>query len=271
MGLTAAICVVAAIHVAAAVAIAGCRVSASRRLLGLTLTATVPVAGPLLAVAALRGRGAGAPGVDELDVAAPVAALRAADLERLSALPPALERLCGDADARRAALATLIERGDADSIALVRWLLEHGDPEAVVEAALALEDLTRRADVSLERARARLAADASAAAALAAGDAAADLLHRGLADVVVAEELAAEARACYRLAESGDPSLAAAVAERRAALELAVLRPAAALEALESSALPADQERDDRLAELAIDAAFAARCFERAPRAAHAG
>jgi hypothetical protein len=232
-------------------------VPASRRQLAAALSVTIPAAGPALAALALRTRGGGAPSVDELDDARPRRTLTPEAIHAAASRPAALERITATAGERRAVMATMARRGGAEAVALLRWTIERADGDAAIDAALTLEDLTRRHERRLADARARLEVEGSSAAALAAGDAAAALVESGLADPPMVPALADEAARHWQQAgaRGADPCV---VAERRARLALAAGRPDLALSALASVA-PADPDTRERIALLAADAAFASR------------
>jgi hypothetical protein len=248
----------AAVHLLALAWITGSReVPASRRQLAAALSVTVPVAGPVLAALALQTRGAGAPSVDELDEARPGRPLDPEAIRTAASRPSAIERITSGAGERRAVMATMARRGSSEAVGLLRWTIERAGGDAAIDAALTLEDLTRRHEGRLAVARGHLEIDDSAEAALEAGDAAAALIESGLADPPVMPALADEAaRHWQTAAERGADSCA--VAERRARLALAAGQPEAALVAL-AAARPADPALRERLAQLAADAAFASR------------
>ncbi len=119
-------------------------VSASRRLLAVALVLTVPLVGPLLALLVRRTRG----GQVRLEPVPAVVAHRPSPIEidLLGNQPPVLERLLADDGAERlAALVHLSSRGDDAAIAVLRWTIEHGPDEAVLAAALTLEEIELRA------------------------------------------------------------------------------------------------------------------------------
>lgn len=248
----------AAVHVLALAWIARSReLPASRRHLAAALALTVPVGGPLLAALALRTAGAGTPSVDALEGERPARATTPTAIAAAASRPAALERITTSTGERRAVMATLARRCDSSAVALLRWTIERSGGEAAIDAALTLEDITRRLEERLASAQARVADDASAEAALAAGDAAAALVEAGIADAPMVRGLADEAVRHWRTAgERGADRCA--VAERRARLELTVQRPDAALEAL-AQVEPGNPGTRERLAVLFADAAFASR------------
>ena len=66
--------------------------------------------------------------------------------------------MAGTVEERRAIIATLVRRGDADAVALLRWALGASDPDLAVDAALALEEMTASFDARLAACREALAA-----------------------------------------------------------------------------------------------------------------
>ncbi len=118
-------------------------VSRSRRILASALVLLVPVAGPLLAYMVRRSRG----GAIALEPVVPEAPRRmsAADIRCLGEQPPVLERLlAADPTERLAALVALSSAGDAQSIAVLRWTIEHGPADVTLDAALTLDELELR-------------------------------------------------------------------------------------------------------------------------------
>ena len=105
-----------------------------------------PVLGAPLAVLALEhGNGDLVSDLAQAPTAPPDAA--AADFGRLAVALPSCEALmAGTVEERRAIIATLVRRGDADAVALLRWALGASDPDLAVDAALALEEMTASFD-----------------------------------------------------------------------------------------------------------------------------
>ena len=103
----------------------------------------VPVAGPLLAMLVRRSRG----GKVALE---PIAARKpsrpsALDVNHLGDLPSAVERLLSrDSAERLEALVHLSSVADDHAVATLRWTIEHGPQEVVLEAALTLEEIELR-------------------------------------------------------------------------------------------------------------------------------
>src|SRR5204862_2662649 len=137
--------------------------SPSETTLALAFVTALPVVGALLAVLALE-HGDGDLASDLALSALPAPETAGADFGRLAVALPSCEALsAGTVEERRAIIATLVRRGDAESVALLRWALGASDPDLAVDAALALEEMTASFD-------ARLAACRDALAAARAGD-----------------------------------------------------------------------------------------------------
>jgi hypothetical protein len=135
---------VAAAHAGLSVLALRGAAAGSRRLLAATLCATVPLGGPVLALMVRRVSGLGPVLGDEAD-AMPPARPDPADVLLLADLPPIVDRLTSaDPLERQSAMLQLIDSGDAQAMALLHWVVEHGSPEVVLEAALALDELDRR-------------------------------------------------------------------------------------------------------------------------------
>lgn len=237
-------------------------VSSSRRLLAGTLAFLIPGAGVLLAALVRSARG-GHVALAPLDASADAPLPNVDDVWRVCDMPSLLERLMSSDGAERlAALIVLSNRADAGAIKMLRWAVEHGPPEVVLDAALTLEELDLRREKNLELATERLLAEPGFATALAAGDAAAQAVMSGLADPVTVPALAEQARSSYLFALDADPARWAEVEERMARLELHAGRPAEALELVVrlGERLPVGQAF--ALHDLRDAAAFAARRFE---------
>jgi tetratricopeptide (TPR) repeat protein len=152
-------------------------------------------------------------------------------------LPAPEALLIAGVEERRARLWALGRRGDAESIALLRWALTAGPNDLGLEAALALEDLSIEFGKKLKGLRKQLEDAPTAADARAAGDHITHAFEVGAIDVAQLRSYADEARGHYDLAVELEPSLAAEVAIGRARLELAILRPDLAMAAIDQ-ALP---------------------------------
>jgi hypothetical protein len=196
----------------------------SRRLLAAALALTVPVVGPLLALVARRLVGQVDPEEDPAQ-ARPASGVSAAEARRLGQLPPVLDQLMSaDSEERLTAMVRLSSQGDPASVALLRWMVERGSPEVVLDAALALEEIGLRCEERFEKARQEASEGPSYERAI--------LL--GIADGTGAAMLADQARSYYEMAYSLDPERRAEVAGRWAKLELAAARPAAAVDLLDA-------------------------------------
>jgi hypothetical protein len=222
--------------------------SPSERELGIALVFALPVFGALLAVLALE-HGTGDLVSDLAQGQAPAVDAPGSDFGRLAIALPSCEALmAGTVEERRAIIATLVRRSDADAVALLRWALGASDPDLAVDAALALEELTASFDARLAACRdavtaARGGAESAAPPAMPAPEAAlaaAELIMHaidvGVADPALVPMLASEAREDFEIAGT-DAELADAVAIGRTQLELGAMRPDTALVVIDA-ALP---------------------------------
>ncbi|HVT08337.1 MAG TPA: hypothetical protein VHO67_12840 [Polyangia bacterium] len=226
------------LHLAAVIPILLWRsLTSSERWLGGAFTFAIPVAGAALSAIALGTSGRGEVVEADPNAAAPeVEPLRAEELRRLGeALPCCEALLTGSIDERRAIIATLTRRADADAVALLRWALGAADPDLAVEAALALEEMTASFEARIAQLRQALARKPSADDAQDAAELATDAIEAGLAEPALVPSLAHEARQFYAAAAAADPARAGELAIGRARLELAVLRPDAALAAIDEA------------------------------------
>jgi len=232
----------------------------SQCMLGAALTLTLPLAGAPIA-ALMRGTdGRGAIG-DAGPQDAPVSRVFAspADLRRMAEGLSCCEALLvADADERRAILSTLSRRPDRNAIDLLRWALASPHPDLAVEAALALEDIGATFDATLLAHRAALEQVPTFMAAMAVGDWITDAVEAGIADAPLVPALSREARQCYQRAADLDPARTDAVAIGRARLELAVLRPDSALDAIDRALPTAGSAAREQLTALRQEAALAA-------------
>jgi hypothetical protein len=242
------------------------RLRGSEKSLALSFVFALPVFGALMAVLALEHADGEGNLISDLALAPadsnePVAG----DFARLAAALPSCEALsAGTVEERRAIIATLVRRADADAVALLRWALGASDPDLAVDAALALEELTASFDARLAACRDALAAAragesgggdaasvpvtapaeagaltvglAASEAALAAAELITHAIDVGVADPALVPALASEAREDYALA-AADKDQADAVAIGRTQLELGALRPDTALACIDA-ALP---------------------------------
>ena len=183
-------------------------VSGSRRALAVTLALMLPGLGLVLAemVRRIRGVGRGA----ELEVREAVTRpLTAEEVRALADQPSALDRLMSLLPEERLdALVRLACANDANAITLLRWTVQHGSREAMLEAALTLEELDRQRARLLDEAARAFEERPSFSTAVAAGDAAMIGVHNGLADRAMLPTLAERARAWYRYAQIVDPTRA---------------------------------------------------------------
>jgi hypothetical protein len=246
----------AGLHLAALLPIAFMRtLSSSEKALAGSFVFAFPVLGAPLAVLALEhGNGDLASDLLQAPTAPPDAGTT--DFGRLAVALPSCEALtAGTVEERRAIIATLVRRGDADAVALLRWALGASDPDLAVDAALALEEMTASFDARLAACREALAAAQGAPAdtaaptalpsptlpaseaALAAAELITHAIDVGVADPALVPALASEARDDYALA-GADGTQADAVAIGRTQLELGALRPDTALACIDA-ALPA--------------------------------
>ena len=244
--------------------ILGARIARSRKLLAVVLSVVVPVAGPVLALIVARARGGRVLTLDQLD---PGIAARGAfaQMRRSADLSASLEKLMSPlAEERMGALVKLSMAADARAVAQLRWAIEHGAREVVLDAALTLEELSLRCEQRREAALALLETSPSFTTAFAAAEACAHGVLTGLADDASLASLADQARELYLQALQLDPTRANEVDEPLARLELAAARPGEALAIIER--LSGRQQQGgaigQRVRQLRYQAAFAARRFD---------
>jgi hypothetical protein len=225
------------LHLAALVPIAiAPALPPSERLLGAAYAFAIPLFGAPLAAISL---GTAAHGelveADPTAVPAVAEAPRAEELRSLGeALPTCEALLAGSIDERRAIIATLALRADAGAVALLRWALGAANPDLAVESALAIEEMTASFEARMDEHRKKLCSGSPRPGeALEAAELATDAIEAGLAETVLVPSLAHEARGHFSAALAADPTQAATIAIGRARLELAVLHPDAALEAID--------------------------------------
>lgn len=214
-----AVLAVASFEVVAVTVAARPGVSGSRRALAAALTLMLPGLGLVLAevVRRLRGQGTGGELEERELVARP---LTAAEVRVLADQPSALDRLMSLLPEERLdALVRLACANDANAITLLRWTVQHGSREAMLEAALTLEELDRQRVRLLDEAAHAFEERPSFGTAVAAGDAAVVGIHNGLADRAMIPTLAERARAWYRYAQMVDPARAVELDARIALLE----------------------------------------------------
>lgn len=202
-------------------------VSGSRRALAVALALLLPGLGIVLAelVRRLRGEGGGA------EMHTRETTHRQLTREEVLALadqPSALDRLMSLLPEERLdALVSLACANDANAITLLRWTVQHGSREAMLEAALTLEELDLQRARLLEEAARAFEERPSFATAVAAGDAALAGIKNGLADRAMLPTLAERARAWYRYAQVVDPARGAELEDRLALLESGAHEPPA--------------------------------------------
>ncbi len=231
----------------------------SQCLLAAAFTLTVPLAGAPIAALMLGTEGRGALGDSgPSNVSAAPALASPSDLRRMAEGLACCEALLvADADERRAILSTLSRQPDRNAIDLLRWALASPHPDLAVEAALALEDVGATFDATLAANRAALAQAPTFTRALAVGDAITDAVETGVVDAPLVPALAREARQGYLLAAEIEPARADVAAIGRARLELAVLRPDTALEAIDRVLPRASAATREPLTALRQEAALA--------------
>jgi hypothetical protein len=166
----------------------------------------------------LRGEGGGA----ELQLRElPRRQLTADEVRALADQPGALDRLMSLLPEERLdALVSLACANDANAITLLRWTVQNGSREAMLEAALTLEELDRQRARMLEEAAHAFEERPSFATAVAAGDAALVGIANGMADRATLPTLAERAHAWYRYAQMVDPVRGRELEGKLAQLEL---------------------------------------------------
>lgn len=170
-----------------------------------------------VAVRRLRGRGRA---TDLRIRKAPPRVLTRDEVLSLAEQPSALDRLMSlQPEERLDALVSLACANDANAIALLRWTVQHGPREAMLEAALTLEELDLQRARLLDEAARAFEQRPSFATAVAAGDAALAGIVNGLADHATVPSLAERARAWFRYAEVVEPSRSEELARRLALLD----------------------------------------------------
>jgi len=194
-------------------------VSESRRALAVALVLMLPGIGIPLAFAVRRLQGTGVP--EDLRSTKPLPRPLTRDEVLTHAdQPNALDRLMSlKPEERLDALVSLACANDANAVSLLRWTVQHGPREAVLEAALTLEELDIQRARVLEEAAHAFEQQPSFATAVAAGDAALAGILNGLADHATLPTLAERARAWFRYAELVEPSRGAELGRRISLLE----------------------------------------------------
>ena len=231
----------------------------SRRMLAVALAGTIPVAGAALAVIAARLGGRGSSPAFCQPAAVPARG-RDEYLRLLRDQAPLLHRLSGPREDRLGALAEVARDGGPAAVSALRWVIERGEPDAVVDAALTLEQMLEvhldEATAWRERGDAIQVEDLARRARRITG-----AVESGLADAVIAPRVAGLARDLYVEAERRLGTLPARLAASWARLELRAMRPDAALAVLDRCERPAagDDATALEVERARGDAAFAAR------------
>ena len=128
------------------------RTRPSRRWLCVAAMLAVPCVGAAVATATLATRGRGSAAMERRGKPHRQPRLTMAALRRLGgALSPYDALSGGDEVQRRAALAALSRRRDAEAIALLRWAAAGRDPDLALSAALVLDEIGERAERRVER------------------------------------------------------------------------------------------------------------------------
>lgn len=231
----------------------------SRRILAFAMAATIPGLGPALAVlaVALRGTGSSPALRQPVSQAAP-------DREEYARVgsdqAPVLYRLAGSREERLAALSGLARDESPAALSALRWIIERGNPDAVVDAALTLEQLNDSLISEVAAAR-KLFAEAAPGDLIRHGDRIARMIESGLSDPSMAAQLAGMARDFYLAAEHRGGAVPGQVAARWARLELRAMHPEAALAVLDRYPPVAGDDRDFviEITRIRRDAVFAAR------------
>ena len=128
----------------------GKSLTGSWRLLAVALCATLPGLGAVVALVMLRAGGGGAPDL----LRPPVPKLEDPPVPPPSWKRPLRARLSSkDRGERTSALGELVRRGDAPALAALRAVLARGERDPALEAALAIEEVSARAEQRLSEAR----------------------------------------------------------------------------------------------------------------------
>lgn len=232
---------------------------ASRRWLGFAMAITIPGLGPALAVVAIILRGTGSsPALCE--PAPRVAPDRDEYVRLMGDQAPILHRLSGAREERLAALAELARDESPAALAALRWIIERGDRDAVIDAALTLEQMTdaRMSEVAAAR---KLFAVATPGDLIRHGDRVARMIESGLAEPSMTARLCGLACEFYRVAEERGGAVPGPVAASWARLELRAMHPQGALSVLDRYPPVSGDERDFvvEVTRIRRDAVFAAR------------
>lgn len=232
-----------------------------RRVLAVSLVLVLPVLGPLASAYAIGVRGRGTaedllhdPGDDKKPV-------DGGELARklVRALPPCEALVSKDLDLRRATIARLAARANAEDLQVLRWAKTRPDTELAVEIALALEDIDQRFEKQLRAVRGAAGAKPSFDTHVAVLDTISRALLAGIIDAALVAKLASEARIHHEAAVALVPDRARELLATRARLELAVRRPELVIALLDEAV--AEDPRGE-LGALYMEAAYAVRAFE---------
>lgn len=192
--------------------------------LGVALCLSLPFVGSILAQIATRTKGTGQVLLDLREDRYEVKERLDSHEEILSDAwePPLLDRLLSrDADARLGAQVTISDRADAESVNLLRWVIKYGDSDAVLDAALTLEELELRWTERLTAARLGHETDASAENTLAVARSCWQGIETGVAEPALVPKLLKEARARYAEVALLNPAMRPTIGQERVELELA--------------------------------------------------
>jgi hypothetical protein len=220
-----------------------------RRDIAVVLSVALPVVGPLASawVDGVEGRG----GTELLaDREPPRYRMNGREIAKrlVESLPPCDAIVSYDVEARRATIARLAERANADDIAILRWARNLDSSEVAVEAAMALEEIEQRFEEQLRTAEDPRDVVIATSQAVATG----------VVDPALVGKLVKDARTSYEMVARPDIELVLA----RARLELAARQPRLALGVLKTMIATTT---DARLVELHTEAAYAARRFDLLP------
>jgi hypothetical protein len=140
-------------HATAVLLLSGlARARPGRRCLCVAAVLAVPCAGVAVAAATWVTRGRGSAARERRRRKRRRPALTRTALRRLGdALSPCDALLCGDEEQRRAALSTLLRRGDPEAMGLLRRTAAGHDPELALSAALVLDEIGERAERQASR------------------------------------------------------------------------------------------------------------------------
>ncbi|HVZ87400.1 MAG TPA: hypothetical protein VHG72_10555 [Polyangia bacterium] len=235
------------------------RLPPSQRGLLIGFGLALPLVGAPIVAAALTAKGKPAVLEDVAGDEYTTEPLDPAAIRRFAeALPAAEVLLTGTVEDRRALLSMLGQRADKEAVAMLRWALTATPPDIGMEAALALDDMSTTFEKRLVAARKQVEETPTGAAALAAADLIMGAVQSQMLDAYRVGTLASEARRHFSTAHGLDMSLAADVALGLARLELALLRPDAALEVLEQALPSASPEARPPLESLRQEALLSA-------------